>query len=91
MFQVMKVHPGVKYLHIGCDEVFQMGECPKCRTQPRYNLFLAHVSKVANYVKKNYPNVTPIIWDDMLRHLPSQSLEEFKLGELVEPMVSINK
>ncbi|KAK6621635.1 hypothetical protein RUM44_001442 [Polyplax serrata] len=85
--QVMKLHPSVKHLHIGCDEVFQMGECPKCRLQPRYNLFLSHVTRVAGYVKKNYPKVTPIIWDDMLRHLPTQSLEEFHLGELVEPMV----
>ena len=84
----MKYHPSAKYLHIGCDEVFQMGECPKCRLQPRYNLFLSHVSRVANYVRKNYPNVTPIIWDDMLRHLPTQSLEEFHIGKLVEPMVS---
>ncbi|KAL0269395.1 UNVERIFIED_CONTAM: hypothetical protein PYX00_007145 [Menopon gallinae] len=85
--QVMKLHPNVRYLHIGCDEVFQMGECPICRQQQRFSLFLSHVSRVANYVKKNYPRVTPIIWDDMLRQLPTQSLEEFRLGELVEPMV----
>ncbi|XP_066996937.2 hexosaminidase D [Anabrus simplex] len=85
--QVMEYHLGSRFLHIGCDEVFQMGECQLCRTQMREALFLSHVSRVANYVRTRYPGVTPIIWDDMLRHLSPQSLEEFHIGELVEPMV----
>ena len=28
--QVMQLHPNVRYLHIGCDEVFHMGECESC-------------------------------------------------------------
>nr|CAD7447511.1 unnamed protein product [Timema bartmani] len=85
--QVMEVHHGIRFLHIGCDEVFQLGECPRCRNQMRESLFLAHVTRVATYVRQHYPSVTPIIWDDMLRHLSPQSLEEFRIGELVEPMV----
>lgn len=85
--QVMELTPNVKNLHIGCDEVFQMGECPKCRLVVRENLFLSHVAKVASFVRRTYPGVTPIIWDDMLRHVPSSSIEDYKLGELVEPMV----
>lgn len=85
----MEVHQGVKYLHVGCDEVFQMGECPRCRSQPRESLFLWHVSRVAQLVRSRYPGVTPIIWDDMLRHLPPPTLEQYRIGELVEPMVRI--
>ncbi|XP_046658551.1 hexosaminidase D-like [Homalodisca vitripennis] len=85
--QMMAVHNNIRFLHIGCDEVFQMGECARCRTQTRDNLFLAHVSKVAQYVRSKYANVVPLIWDDMLRHLPPISLEQFRIGELVEPMV----
>ncbi|KAJ1525711.1 hypothetical protein ONE63_008922 [Megalurothrips usitatus] len=89
--QVMELHPGVRYLHIGCDEVFQMGECPRCRTVLRENLFLGHVARVASYVRSKYSYrgapVVPIIWHDMLQHLPPQSMEEYHLGELVEPMV----
>lgn len=29
----------------------------------------------------------PIIWDDMLRQMPTEKLKEFQLGSLVEPMV----
>ncbi|KAJ9578744.1 hypothetical protein L9F63_005033 [Diploptera punctata] len=85
--QVMELHQGARFLHIGCDEVFQMGECRRCRTQMRETLFLSHVARVASFVRNRYGSVTPIIWDDMLRHLSPQSLEEFRIGELVEPMV----
>lgn len=83
----MEMHNESKYLHIGCDEVFQMGECSKCRLQSRENLFLGHVSKVATIVKTLYKNVIPIIWDDMLRHLALSNLEQYHIGDLVEPMV----
>lgn len=83
----MEVHNNSKYLHIGCDEVFQMGECSRCRIQSRENLFLGHVAKVATFVKSQYKHVIPIIWDDMLRHLALSNLEQFRIGELVEPMV----
>ena len=33
MNQVMALHPNVQYLHIGCDEVFHMGECESCVTK----------------------------------------------------------
>ncbi|KAL1130288.1 hypothetical protein AAG570_013226 [Ranatra chinensis] len=85
--QVMELHPNAKFLHVGCDEVFQIGECIRCRTQSRENLFLSHVVKVATMVRTKYPNTTPIIWDDMLRHLPPNSLDQYHIGELVEPMV----
>ncbi|KAF5303149.1 hypothetical protein FQR65_LT08312 [Abscondita terminalis] len=85
--QVMALHPKINYLHIGCDEVFQMGECEVCRLELHENLFLRHVRTVATNIRKQWPNVRLIIWDDMLRHLSQQSLQDFSLGELVEPMV----
>lgn len=87
--QVMAVHNNIRFLHIGCDEVFQMGECPRCRMQARDTLFLSFVSKVAQYVRSKNANVVPLIWDDMLRHLPPVSLEQYHIGDLVEPMVTM--
>jgi hexosaminidase len=83
----MELHKDARYLHIGCDEVFQIGECRRCRSQMRETLFLSHVVRVASFVRNRYNGVTPIVWDDMLRHLSPQSLDEFHIGELVEPMV----
>jgi len=85
--QIMAMHPTIRYLHIGCDEVFHIAECPLCQRKLKDDIFLAHVQRVATYVRKKYRNVVPIIWDDMLRHISAPDLREYKLGELVEPMV----
>ncbi|KAB7497051.1 Hexosaminidase D [Armadillidium nasatum] len=85
--QMMKLHKGlVRYLHIGCDEVYQLGECEKCRAKVREALFLEHVSKVAKYVRETY-KVIPIIWHDMLTHVSEYLMKDYHIGELVEPMV----
>ena len=28
--QVLALHPGVRYIHLGCDEVYQLGGCGEC-------------------------------------------------------------
>lgn len=76
-------HP-IKYLHIGCDEVFHIAQCDRCRNTDRETLFINHVRKVASYVRKVH-SLQPIIWDDMLR---TMSDDKFPLlGNLVEIMV----
>ena len=89
LFQVLSLHPDAAWLHIGCDEVYQLGQCPICsqklltaNTDPNNSngyqdgrsLFLQHVHRVASYVK-NQKNVIPIIWDDMLRTIPAHILQ----------------
>ena len=82
--QVMAIHPKANYLHIGCDEVYHLGECSPCNSTGRNEIFLQHVSNVANHVRDTW-QVTPIVWDDMLRNL---MVDEMKpLASLVEPMV----
>ncbi len=106
--QVMSLHAGYsQFLHIGCDEVYQLGLCSQCRNKlkasaaaaasatstaserrimsPR-DLFVQHVTTVAQYVKTRH-RVQPIIWDDMLRSMSLADLAESGLGDLVEPMV----
>lgn len=84
---MIALHPKIKYIHIGCDEVFQMGECEICRLELHENLFLRHVRNVATLIQKKWSHLRVIIWDDMLRHVSQQSIQEFGLGALVEPMV----
>ena len=55
---VMALHKYVKSLHIGCDEVYHLGECSDCSGQGRTDVFVKHVSTVANYVKNKYPHVS---------------------------------
>ena len=82
--QVMAVHKKAKYLHIGCDEVFHLGECSECLGNGRTSIFIDHVTRVAEYVNHTY-KVTPIIWDDMLRNFMVEEMQP--LANLVEPMV----
>lgn len=84
--QIMHLHPNSRYLHIGCDEVFHMGECELCRSVARENLFLQHVATVAKYSRAKY-GVSVLIWDDMLRHISDAAMRDYHIGELVEPMV----
>lgn len=49
--QVLSLHKDSSYVHIGCDEVFHLGECEHCQQQTRADVFVNHVAKVAKYVK----------------------------------------
>jgi len=82
--QVMAVHKNAKYLHIGCDEVYHLGECSQCLGFGRTSVFIDHVTKVAQYVNHTYQAI-PIIWDDMLRNFMVEEMQP--LAGLVEPMV----
>ncbi|GBL87937.1 Hexosaminidase D [Araneus ventricosus] len=83
--QVMALHSDSRWLHIGCDEVYQLGQCSRCSRYDRNSLFLAYVRKVAKYIREKH-NVTPIIWDDMLRHVTVPEMNKYEIGSLVEPM-----
>lgn len=48
--QVIALHKTAKYIHIGCDEVFQMGECDLCRLEMHETLFLKHIKNVAGII-----------------------------------------
>ncbi|KAK4293133.1 hypothetical protein Pmani_034148 [Petrolisthes manimaculis] len=91
--QVIELHPNDKYLHIGADEVWHLGKCPRCRTQMEANkntqcdFFLEWVFKVAWWVKTQHPHLTLIMWDDMIRNASLDTLKESSIGDVVEPMV----
>ncbi|XP_043224593.1 hexosaminidase D-like [Amphibalanus amphitrite] len=84
--QVMKMHAGAPLLHIGCDEVYHMGLCELCQRRLRDDLYLEHVATVARYVRDRH-GAKALIWDDMMRHIPAETLRRSGIGELVEPMV----
>lgn len=78
--QVLELHPGARWLHIGCDEVYYLGEGEASRRwlQQEQNstgkLCLSHMRAVASRVQARRPSVTPLVWDDMLRDLPEDQL-----------------
>ncbi|XP_064099266.1 LOW QUALITY PROTEIN: hexosaminidase D-like [Macrobrachium nipponense] len=90
--QILEMHPGINWLHIGSDEVYNLGECPRCQQyliHQRYgksDLFLHHIKKVARYVKDTY-DIQPIMWDDEFRKVPLRAIQDAGIGNLVEIMV----
>lgn len=90
---VMALHRDIKYFHIGCDEVYNLGECYKCvqtmvkERWTKQQLFLNHVTTVARYIREKYPKVTVLTWDDEFRKVTLQELTESGIGALVEPVV----
>ncbi|GLV34793.1 uncharacterized protein CBL_09274 [Carabus blaptoides fortunei] len=91
--QIIAFHPDIQYIHIGADEVWHLGLCPECSRKAqsskhgKASLFLDHVTSVAQYIKDNFPNLKIIMWDDMLRNIDITALQEYFIGNLVEPMV----
>ena len=71
----MAAHPDSRRIHLGCDEVYELGNgqsnnfITSQRISP-IHLFLRHVSKVARHVRKTAPHLQPLIWDDWLRKMP---------------------
>jgi len=57
-----------KYVHIGADETYFLGDCPRCRNvtdkKGKIGLYNDYVSKVCDHVKSR--GRTPVLWDDMI-------------------------
>eukprot|EP00090_Calanus_glacialis_P017447 TRINITY_DN27161_c0_g1_i6.p1 TRINITY_DN27161_c0_g1~~TRINITY_DN27161_c0_g1_i6.p1 ORF type:complete len:574 (-),score=170.82 TRINITY_DN27161_c0_g1_i6:154-1875(-) len=97
--QIMEIHRDSTHIHIGCDEVYQLGQCRTCVRrlavenekssadayyQDRF-LFLDHVKTVGSFVSKK--GKIPLIWDDMLRNMPRSDIQNSGIGSIVEVMV----
>ncbi|XP_038633033.1 hexosaminidase D-like isoform X3 [Scyliorhinus canicula] len=91
--QITTIHKDLKWIHIGSDEVYYLGEGEESKklfeTSQTNNdsLFLSHVKAVASYIITAHPNVKPIFWDDMLRNISEEKLKESMLSQFVEPMI----
>lgn len=90
--QVLSLHPNAKHIHIGCDEVYNIGECPLCQDRlakmqwNTENLFLSHVSSITRYIKARY-SVRPIMWDDMFRLISENLILAADIGKYTDILV----
>ncbi|MBO5223545.1 MAG: family 20 glycosylhydrolase [Clostridia bacterium] len=51
-------------IHIGCDEVFNMGQCPTCSAVPKYKLYADWINTLSEHVKKRGAKI--LMWGDRL-------------------------
>lgn len=91
--QVVELHPGITTLHIGADEVYLLGQGEVSRSWLESHdggvaaLFLSHVTRVARAVKEAWPQLTVLMWDDMMRDMSTDTLRDSGLVGLVQPML----
>jgi hypothetical protein len=76
----MEEHRDSKYCHIGMDETYYLGDCPKCQAQlgtdrnvGKSNLYITWLNQIAAFYFNQ--GKIPIIWGDMLVRYP-QLLEK---------------
>ena len=74
--ELAKVHPS-PYFHIGCDETYLLGNCPKCRAkaeaQGKSKLFVDYVKALCGVVTAL--GKRPVLWADMLLAHPEAAKE----------------
>ena len=58
------VRPG-RFVHMGHDEIYQIGLCPKCKGVPHDQLYEKHVTALHGYLAKK--GLRMMLWADMLQ------------------------
>jgi hexosaminidase len=70
--EILSVHSS-PYFHIGADETYYLGHCPKCKKmverEGKVGLFLSYVNKACDFIVRK--GKTPILWDDIFCKSPS--------------------
>lgn len=85
--QVLALHPGIKTIHLGGDEVWTLGSCPRCKAYVQQHgkaaLYLAHIRPIVEHLRRR--GVRALLWDDMFRHWAPAELRE--LATLADAVV----
>ena len=63
--EVIEVFKPTEYVHMGHDEVYEIGVCPICRHKDPAKLFADDVNKIYNYLKER--GLKMMIWSDMIQ------------------------
>lgn len=82
--EMAKRHPDSRYLHLGCDEVYSLCECPECRERfggSRGLAFLYHVNRLVAFTCGL--GKQPMIWQDVLAECSDEELR------LLDPRVAV--
>lgn len=63
--EVVEVFAPVKYVHMGHDEVYHIGVCPRCEKVPADELYLGDILKIHDYLAER--GIRMMIWSDMIQ------------------------
>ena len=63
--EVIELFAPLTYVHIGHDEVYKIGVCPKCREKNPAELFAYDVKRIYDYLAER--GIKTMMWSDMLQ------------------------
>ncbi|WP_256984443.1 MULTISPECIES: glycoside hydrolase family 3 N-terminal domain-containing protein [Paenibacillus] len=73
--EMIDAHPDSRYIHLGCDEVYSLCECERCKIEfggVRERAFIAFVNRLIAFTSER--GKQPIFWHDMLDKCPPEEL-----------------
>ncbi|XP_078096367.1 hexosaminidase D-like isoform X2 [Mustelus asterias] len=91
--QVLDKHSKSGWIHIGADEVFNLGESPESKqwiNEKRGNvdkIFLDHIKEIGSFLVNKYPGLKLLMWDDMMRKISKEKISDSGIAEYVAPVV----
>ncbi|MBQ9369062.1 MAG: family 20 glycosylhydrolase [Victivallales bacterium] len=65
MDEIIEVARPTEYVHIGHDEVYQLGVCPVCKTKDPADLYYNDVMRLYNHLAKK--GLKTMLWSDMVQ------------------------
>ena len=65
MDEIIQVFQPKQYVHMGHDEVYQIGICPKCKDKDPAELFAQDVNRIHDYLAEK--GLKMMIWSDMIQ------------------------
>ena len=74
--EIIEVAKPERYVHIGHDEVYHIGVCPRCKDRDPSDIFAEHVNEIYNYVTAKGYKV--MMWADMLHSPPTRKYETYR-------------
>ncbi|NLD88266.1 MAG: family 20 glycosylhydrolase, partial [Clostridiales bacterium] len=63
--EIVEVVKPERYVHMGHDEIYQIGLCSRCKNKNHAELYAKHVNRMYNYLKQK--GLKMCIWSDMLQ------------------------
>ncbi len=63
--EIVEVVKPERFVHMGHDEIYDIGVCPKCRDKDHAELYAKHVTAMHDYLEKK--GYRMMIWSDMLQ------------------------
>ena len=70
--EYLEVFGPVRYFHLGADEAYTLGECPRCKAyvseHSLSDLFIEHINAMSQPLIEK--GIRPVIWGDMLLNHP---------------------